>query len=268
MTPPAANSTISVQKGSELPQPRKFTFEEYCTYEDGTGNRYELVNGYLHLIAPPTSWHFLVCEFLVYVFNRLFQATDPQLWAAKEVGIKIHDNTCRIVDVCVNGKKQWTQLFESGETRPLILTCPPLLVVEVASSNEKEDYGPKFQDYASLGIPEYWIVNRRREHVRVCNLAASGNTYLYRDFVKGAQIVSQVLPQLKLTVYEVLQPAPVQQLSEQDQAQKAAEREALVAKNATVTSERDALEAENAAMKQQLEQLKAMMQARGLDFPH
>ncbi len=65
MTPPAANPKLVVPNTAGPPKVRKFTFEEYCTYEDGTDNRYELVNGYLQLMSSPAAWHVLVCEFLL-----------------------------------------------------------------------------------------------------------------------------------------------------------------------------------------------------------
>ncbi|WP_188113481.1 Uma2 family endonuclease [Nocardioides humilatus] len=41
------------------------------------------------------------------------------------------------------------------------LTVPPLLVVEVVSSNRKDDYVAKTQRYAQWGAPTYWIVDPR-----------------------------------------------------------------------------------------------------------
>jgi len=41
--------------------------------------------------------------------------------------------------------------------------CSPLLLVEVTSTNGKDDYGAKYQEYATIGILEYSIVNRRRD---------------------------------------------------------------------------------------------------------
>jgi Uma2 family endonuclease len=46
-----------------------FTFEEYLTYDDGTGFHYELVDGRLELIHPPNIEHFLVADFLDAVIN-------------------------------------------------------------------------------------------------------------------------------------------------------------------------------------------------------
>ena len=292
----SATPTPAVRPGAD--PPRRFTFEEYCVYDDGTDNRYELVQGYLQLMSPPAGLHIVICGFLVHVFNTLFARTHSPLQAEKDVGVRVQKRTCRIVDVCVNGDAQWQTISQPGTVGIFLLAQTPLLVVEVASTNEKEDYQAKYQEYAAAGIPEYWIVNSKRQHLRVCNANAPGTPYQYRQFVKGQRIISQVLPQLELTVDEVLNPPVVRDLIEQEQTERdalaaqnetvTAERDALAAQNATiaterdaiaterdameaqnkmVTAERDLLKAEKAAIQQQLEQLKAVMQARGLDAP-
>ena len=242
MTPPAITSKTATKPESGPPQPRQFTFEEYCDYEDGTDNRYELVQGYLRLMTSPAGLHILICEFLVYVFNQLFQKTGISLWAVREVGVRTSENTSRIVDICVNQRDRWQQLFQPGEKGIFQQERTPLLVVEVASTNEKEDYEEKYRDYAAMGIPEYWIVNSRREQVRVCTASHPGAPYVYRDFVKGERIVSKVLPQLALPVDVVLNPPAVSQLVEQDQAQQAAEIEQ--ARKQAAASEQRAAEME------------------------
>ena len=280
MTSPAVIPATAIPAGTDPPQPRRFTFEEYCTYEDSTDNRYELVQGYLQLMSPPAGLHVAICDFLVHVFNRLFARTQRPLQASREFGVRIGDNTCRIVDVCVNAKDCWQKIAQPGEIGIFQQAQTPLLVVEVASTNTKEDYETKYREYASIGIPEYWIVNHRREHLRVCTLDPASATYRYREFGKGERIISKVLPQLELTVDEILNPPIFSDLIDLEQAERdtlaaenetvTAERDALAAENETVTAERDvfkaerdALAAEKAAMQQQLEQLRASIAEKG-----
>jgi len=248
MTPPAVTPKTTVQSRSEPQQPRKFTFEEYCAYEDGTDNRYELVNGYLRLMTSPAGWHILICEFLVYIFNQLFQKTETPLWAVREVGVRTGGNTSRIVDICVNWEHHWQKRFRSEEKGIFLQDRTPLLVVEVTSTNKKEDYEAKYQEYASIGIPEYWIVNRRREQLRICTLAASGEGYVDREFTKGERLVSKVLPQLELTVDEVLNPPTVRALLELEQSrQTALEQRATESEQRATESEQRATESEQRA---------------------
>lgn len=53
------------------------TFEEYLTYDDGNGFHYELVDGRLELMNPPTIEHFLiVCRFFRYRIQSRNQAVE------------------------------------------------------------------------------------------------------------------------------------------------------------------------------------------------
>ena len=247
MTSSPVTSKTATQTGPAPPQPRRFSFEEYCAYDDGTDNRYELVQGYLRLMSPPAGLHIVICAFLEYVFNQLFVKTRKSLRAGREVGVRIHENTCRIVDVCVNGEDCWQQISQPGEIGIFLLAQTPLLVVEVTSTNETEDYDAKYQEYAAIGILECWIVSSRRQQVRICNLTQRSTTYQYRDFGQGERIVSRVLPQLILTVDEVLDPPAVTQLMAQ-------ERAAFEAEKGAIAAERDQL-------KRSLEQLKASIES-------
>ena len=270
MTSPPANPKTAVKPETELPQPRQFTFEEYCAYDDGTDNRYELVQGYLRLMTSPAGLHILICEFLVHIFNQVFAASQSPLCAAKDVGVRTGQNSSRIVDVCVNGEDRWQEIAQPGKVGIFLLAQTPLLVVEVTSSNEKEDYEAKYQEYAAIGIPEYWIVSRKREHVRVCTPSFLGGAYVYREFVKGERILSKVLPQLTLTVDEVLNPATVSQLIAQDQTRQAAAME-QVRQQATAEIEQaqqQAAESEQraAASEQRAAELEAMLARYQMQF--
>ena len=47
-----------------------YTFEEYFNYEDDPDNRYELVDGKLVLINPPTFRHILIAKFIEQKLDR------------------------------------------------------------------------------------------------------------------------------------------------------------------------------------------------------
>lgn len=121
------------------------------------------------------------------------------------------------MDICVNWQHHWQQISQLGGKAISPLDRPPVLVVAVTSTSENEDYQKKYQEYVSVGIPEYWIVNRRKEHLRVCTSTYSGGPYQCGEFGKGERIVSQVLAQLELTVDEVLNHTAVRQLVELEQ---------------------------------------------------
>ena len=86
---------------------------------------------------------------------------------------------------------------------------PPRLVVEVVSPgdeskpNYKRDYQDKRDQYAAIGIPEYWLVDPEREWVMVGTLVSSA--YEFVTFRSNDAIVSLTFPELKLTAAIVLE---------------------------------------------------------------
>ena len=85
---------------------------------------------------------------------------------------------------------------------------PPRLVVEVVSpgteskDNYKWDCLEKRNQYAAIGIPEYWIVDPAREWVMVGIL--TDGAYQFQTFTGEAAIVSPTFPELNLTAAIVL----------------------------------------------------------------
>ncbi len=89
------------------------------------------------------------------------------------------------------------------------------LVVEVVSTNWRDDYLDKAGDYEEIGIPEYWIVehylglggrrfigNPKQPTISIYQLVES--EYQVSQFRKGDRIISPTFPELNLTVQEIL----------------------------------------------------------------
>ncbi len=85
---------------------------------------------------------------------------------------------------------------------------PPRLLAEVVSpgdedsDNYQRDYVQKPQQYASIGVAEYWIIDPHRAWVMVGTLA--DGAYQYQAFQGDAVIQSPTFPGLKLTAAQVL----------------------------------------------------------------
>ncbi|MEL7331100.1 MAG: Uma2 family endonuclease [Cyanobacteria bacterium J06560_2] len=101
-----------------------------------------------------------------------------------------------------------TEHLEIARKSILIDMVPPLLVAEVVSPgsessiNFKRDYVWKKEQYAELGIPEYWIIDPHREKVTVLSL--NGDSYQEAAYVGTMQIESQLFPSLSVTVNDLL----------------------------------------------------------------
>ncbi len=88
------------------------------------------------------------------------------------------------------------------------------LVVEVVSTNWETDYARKLEEYALLGIPEYWIVDYRglggvafigkpkQPTITVCQLI--DQDYIQQQFRLGQPIISPLLRNLQLRLDDIL----------------------------------------------------------------
>jgi Uma2 family endonuclease len=88
------------------------------------------------------------------------------------------------------------------------------LVVEVVSNNWETDYARKVEEYALLGIPEYWIVDYRglggvafigkpkQPTFTVCQLI--DEDYTQQQFRLGQPIISPLLKSLQLRLDDIL----------------------------------------------------------------
>ncbi|WP_026736358.1 Uma2 family endonuclease [Fischerella sp. PCC 9605] len=186
---------------------KRFTFEEYLAYDDGTDTRYELVNGELVPMSLGSGQHGAIAEYL----NDLFRAEIRRLgldWTSKQMVIGVRSpragrwDTSRIPDVVVIPLSQWQEL-RNREAVIELNEPPPVLVVEVVSESTKTaDYRAKRVEYNVLEIPEYWVVDPLINKVTVFTLIEE--LYEGVEFVSGDRIGSQTFPELELTVDQVL----------------------------------------------------------------
>src|SRR5579872_1463165 len=133
---------------------RILTYEEWLQLppvEDGTD---EVVKGELRFM-PPT--HYPHAE----IIRRLVRILDRQLDEARAIvlgsnfGLMISrvPLTCRSPDMAVYWRDK--VLIQDG-----LYWSPPDLVIEVISPSEnKRRKEGKLEDYASIGVPEAWLVS-------------------------------------------------------------------------------------------------------------
>ncbi|OCQ94768.1 hypothetical protein BCD64_20275 [Nostoc sp. MBR 210] len=176
----------------------KLTFEEYLTYDDGSGFHYELVDGRLELMNPPTIEHFLIVEFLATVLKLEIQRLNLPWLTFRETGTRTGRNKSRLTDLCVVTQEQARDLLKASA----VFETPPLLVVEVVSPDSiKRDYRHKRSEYAAVGVPEYWIVDPLELKVTV--LLLEEGFYEETVFTADQKIVSQTFPELAIAPHQI-----------------------------------------------------------------
>ena len=186
---------------------RKLTFAEYLDYDDGTDNRYELMDGALIALPPESGWNIRIAFWLAIQLAKLVglgrvvhHSCELQVSALKP-GYPQN----RYPDLVVL-REEHIDLTRDRMTITLDMP-PPDLVVEVVSpgkANRHRDYIEKREQYAACGIPEYWVIDPKDQTIVVLRLE-NGAYVEFGQFKGNERIISQVLPELKLTAVEILQ---------------------------------------------------------------
>lgn len=175
-----------------------YTFEEYLRSEDDPDNRYELVDGKLELMNPPTFRHILICDFIRDAFKAELNRLQLPCLAIREGGIRTGWRKSRIADVYLVEREQIVDSLD----RSGVLSTSPLLVVEVVSPDSiKRDYRYKRSEYAALGIPEYWIVDPMQQQVTI--LLLDEGLYEETVFTSQQKLVSPTFTEINLTSQQI-----------------------------------------------------------------
>lgn len=140
--------------------PQLMTLQEFLNwYPDGYG-RYELWNGVV-IEMQPTGIHeqvggFLAGELFLEIKRLQLPYVIPRQAIVKPVDTdKSGYNSDVIVldQSALNEEPLWKKRSTITQGKSVCL------VIEVVSTNWRDDYGHKFIDYEALQIPEYWIVD-------------------------------------------------------------------------------------------------------------
>jgi len=147
--------------------PHLLTYEKMLQMPRETEGREEVVRGELCRLPPNDYPHAEVIQRLIRRIDR--QIDEKQIAIlGSNFGLLISRDplTCRIPDLALYWRDRMT-------IRDNLYHSPPGLIVEVLSPSEtrrrKEE---KLQDYASIGVPEVWIVSPEAQSVEVRLLSA------------------------------------------------------------------------------------------------
>jgi Uma2 family endonuclease len=174
---------------------QKFILEDYLTYDDGTENRYELVDG--ELIAMPTESP-INNRIAIYLLIEFAKIVSFKLICHKDTELAINSNRVRLPDLMILNEELLTQM---GEKRAIITPemSPPILVIEVVFSgktNQDRDYRYKRSEYAARGINEYWIIDPEKEQITLLILV--DGFYEQTVFKNNQSLISPTFPNLNL----------------------------------------------------------------------
>lgn len=181
---------------------KTYSFEEYLAYDDGTDNKYELVNGQLQLIPTASGFHVLILHFIFTILGQEISKLKQQ-WKVMPgtVGVRTAKKKSRIPDLVILSESQCQEIRTMSAA---VVESPPLLAIEIVSpSNSDDDYRYKRSEYAVREILEYWIIDPAIEKISILLLVAG--FYEVTEFMGEQEIKSLLFPELKLTVKQVFE---------------------------------------------------------------
>lgn len=182
---------------------KDLTFEEYLNYDDGTNNRYELVDGELVLMPPASFLHSDIIDFIADCFKAIASAYQLDIKIKSgDVGVKTGIKSSRIPDVAVVDGEVWRSYPRESSA---VIQVPLMLAVEFVSPGSEQierDYTDKASEYQETGIPEYWIVDSIEQKITV--LVLDEGSYTKTIFTGDETVSSITFPELKLTAAEIL----------------------------------------------------------------
>jgi Uma2 family endonuclease len=195
-------------------QLKSVTVEQFLA-QYGDDNRYELIDGEVFDLEP-TGPHEQVAAFIDRKLN--VQIDSEHLpWFILQRGIlqPLGAFTAFRPDIMVVDDESLSQEPLWAKESILTLGSSIKFVAEVVSSNWQNDYARKLEDYAILGISEYWIVDYeglggevfigrpKQPTLTLCTLGEDGR---YRSSIlrENQAVNSPTFPALSLTAAQVL----------------------------------------------------------------
>lgn len=204
MTQPALLSADTKQLLEELadvlPAQGTWTEADYLWLTNHTNHLIELADGRLEILPMPTETH----QRIVLALYRLLYA----FIAAQHLGgiLMVAPLRLRL------GPRRYREpdlLYLPSPTDPRrnneYWGGADLVIEVVSPSNAELDLVTKRQEYAHLGIPEYWLVNPQTATITVLHLAAGGYVE-HGTFGVGAHVTSVLFSGLRLSVEDVFTP--------------------------------------------------------------
>jgi Uma2 family endonuclease len=142
-----------------LPKTKPITFEEFTQWKP-EGKRYELHDGVIVEMSQPTGEHEDIIGFLALEISCDIKRLNLPYHIPKTALVKPPNNESGYSpDILIINRSNLTNetLWKKESTVTQGASIP--LVIEVVSTNWRDDYFTKLGQYEAIGIPEYWIVD-------------------------------------------------------------------------------------------------------------
>jgi Uma2 family endonuclease len=194
-----------------------YTFDEFIEwYPESSVVRYELYDGVIIEMPKPRGKHSKLTGFLIEELLITIRGVGKRgIWTIPRESIvkPFRDKSGYEPDIIILNEET-ISTETRWETESIIQNGTSVnLIVEVVSTNWRDDYYDKLRDYEEMGIPEYWIVDYaalggrdfigypKQPTIFVCELI--DGEYVKAMFRGNDLIKSPTFPQLNLTAQQI-----------------------------------------------------------------
>jgi Uma2 family endonuclease len=198
-------------------EPKIYTFDEFIEwYPENSVVRYELHDGVIVEMPKPRGKHSKLTGFLIEeLIIAIIDAGKRGIWTIpRESIVKPFRNKSGYEPDIIILNEEAIGTETRWETESIIQNATSVkLIVEVVSTNWRDDYYDKLRDYEEMGIPEYWILDYaalggrdfigypKQPTIFVYELV--DEEYVKTIFRGNDLIKSPTFPELKLTAQQI-----------------------------------------------------------------
>lgn len=163
-----------------LAKQRIYTTEDIYALPDG--ERAELIDGQIYMMAPPNRMHQEIVGELYRRISNYIHANNGQCKTyAAPFAVFLNQDGQNYVEPDISVICDQSKLTSQG-----CQGAPDWIIEVVSPGSQRMDYMLKLFKYRTAGVREYWIVDEHKKRITVYNLEKDDmNEYTFRDSVKA-----------------------------------------------------------------------------------
>ncbi|MBW4520989.1 MAG: Uma2 family endonuclease [Scytolyngbya sp. HA4215-MV1] len=188
-------------------------FEEFIEWYPDDGKLYELIDGVI-VEVKPTGAHEKIAGFLARKFWAAIDRQHLNYFIPRTCSIKPSSTKSGFLpDVAVLDEETIDENPRWKKESTITAGKTAKLIVEVTSTNWRDDYERKIPDYEEMGVGEYWILdylglaaarhigNPKQPVLTICELI--NGEYQLQQLRGNTEIVSPTLGDLEMTAEQL-----------------------------------------------------------------
>lgn len=146
------------------PPQGEWTFADYVEFIPDEGERYEIIEGCISMMAAPTPTHQQIVKNVTFELELLVRGGNANGTVfVSPIDVVMGEVTTPVQpDVCFIAAENDKTIIERTHIRGI-----PDLMVEVMSSDRQRDRVRKFNAYSKVGVAEYWLIDPDAQTVEV-----------------------------------------------------------------------------------------------------